>query len=196
MVGWIIGGLIVVGLLIGAVAGGSALMGMFNGAAPSATITETLTIVQALTSTPTPKPPTETLTSPAPTDTQAPATFTVAPPTVTSTLAPTETPTITPTLFPAHITRIEIEAGQYVVYFETSYDLLSNRQHTHFFFNTVPPEQAGVPGGGPWFVYYEGSPVRPYSVSDRPANATQMCILIANPDHSINLGTGNCVDLP
>lgn len=23
-----------------------------------------------------------------------------------------------------------------------------------------------------------------------------MCILVANPDHSVNLGTGNCVDLP
>ena len=29
-----------------------------------------------------------------------------------------------------------------------------------------------------------------------PAKATQMCILVANPDHSVIQKTGNCVDLP
>lgn len=198
MAGWIIGGLLVVGLLIGAVAGGSVLMSMLGRETPTVTLTETLTLAQAPTATTamTTEPPPATFTSPAPTETQAPATATDAPPTATATASPTETPTITPTFFPAHITRIEIENGVYVVYFETSYDLPSNRQHTHFFFNTVSPEQAGIPGLGPWFVYYESSPSRPYSVSDRPAAATQMCILIANPDHSVNYGTGNCVDLP
>jgi hypothetical protein len=33
-------------------------------------------------------------------------------------------------------------------------------------------------------------------VHDRPAQATQMCALVANADHSVQLNTGNCVDLP
>ncbi len=39
-------------------------------------------------------------------------------------------------------------------------------------------------------------PVRQYTVTDQPDAATQMCILVANPDHSVVKGTGNCVDLP
>jgi hypothetical protein len=194
LAGWIIGGLLVVGLLIGAIAGGSALMNMLGKQTPAAT--ETLAIAQAPTSSQAPPATTATFTAPAPSETPPPVTLTSAPPTATATASPTATPTLTPTFFPAHITRIEVENDVYVVYFETSYDLLTNRQHTHFFFNTVSPEQAGVPGFGPWFVYYETSPSRPYRVSDRPADATQMCILIANPDHSVNYGTGNCVDLP
>jgi hypothetical protein len=30
----------------------------------------------------------------------------------------------------------------------------------------------------------------------RPADATQICSLVANANHTINLGTGNCVNLP
>jgi len=33
-------------------------------------------------------------------------------------------------------------------------------------------------------------------VNDRPGDATQMCILVANPDHSVQLNTGNCFELP
>lgn len=194
MAGWIIGGVITIGLFIGALAGGSVLLNMLVRGTPTATVTETMTMARV--STATAEPLTATFTAPPPTNPQAPTTFTDAPPTATATASPTETPTVTPTFFPMQITRIEIENGVYVVYYETSYDLRANRQHVHFFFNTVSPEQAGVPGLGPWFVYYDSSPSRPYRVSDRPANATQMCILIANPDHSVNYGTGNCVDLP
>ncbi len=69
--------------------------------------------------------------------------------------------------------------------------------HIHFFFNTVPPEQAGVgPNQLTWFVYYGGSPFTGYTVGERPEGATQMCALVANPNHTIILGTGNCVNLP
>ena len=37
-------------------------------------------------------------------------------------------------------------------------------------------------------------PFKGYKVSDRPAAATKMCILVANMDHSVIQGTGNCVD--
>jgi hypothetical protein len=68
--------------------------------------------------------------------------------------------------------------------------------HIHFFFDTVRPEDAGVPGPGPWYLYGGPNPFTGYTVADRPSGATQMCSLVANPDHSIQLGTGNCVYLP
>ena len=49
---------------------------------------------------------------------------------------------------------------------------------------------------GPWILYGGASPFTGYGVGDRPGGATQMCILVANADHSVQLGTGNCVDLP
>ena len=68
--------------------------------------------------------------------------------------------------------------------------------HVHFFFNTVAPEQAGVPGSGPWILYGGGSPFTQYTTGDRPGNATQMCVLVANANHSIQLNSGNCFNLP
>ncbi len=103
----------------------------------------------------------------------------------------------------ARITGISVQDGRYIVDFETfGFEPLVPGQHVHFFFNTVPPEQAGTPGNGPWQIYPTGpgqpntSPFTLYTVAQRPANATQLCILVANQDHSVNPGTGNCVDLP
>jgi hypothetical protein len=59
-----------------------------------------------------------------------------------------------------------------------------------------------MPGGGPWQLYPAAagqpgtSPFTLLTVASRPANATQMCILVANADHSVNQGTGNCAALP
>lgn len=103
----------------------------------------------------------------------------------------------------ARITGIAVQDGRYIVDFETfGFEPLVPGQHVHFFFNTVPPEQAGTPGSGPWQIYPTGpgqpntSPFTLYTVAQRPADATQLCILVANQDHSVNPGTGNCVDLP
>jgi hypothetical protein len=103
----------------------------------------------------------------------------------------------------ARINSIAVQDGRYVVDFETfGFDPLRPGQHVHFFFNTVPPEQAGYPGSGPWQLYPEApgqpntSPFTLYTVADRPAGATQICILVANDDHSVIQHTGNCVDLP
>jgi hypothetical protein len=60
----------------------------------------------------------------------------------------------------------------------------------------VPPDQAGMPGSGPWYVYGGGSPFMGYGTANRPPVATQLCALVANPDHSIVLNTGNCYNLP
>lgn len=113
----------------------------------------------------------------------------------TSAVAPTPTATLAPDT--SRITGIELSGSQYVVAFETGgFAPALPGQHVHFFFNTVPPGQAGVPGAGPWFVYGGGSPFTGYGTSDRPAAATELCILVANPDHSVIQGTGNCFPLP
>lgn len=127
-------------------------------------------------------------------------------PTVAVVEAPTEIPTettvpYTPTPETPYvlITGIRLENNLYVVDYEV-YNFPSSPQlHVHMFFNTVPPEQAGSPGAGPWKLTYGAygpSPFTQYGPSNRPANATQMCALVANPNHSIQLNSGNCVDLP
>jgi hypothetical protein len=96
----------------------------------------------------------------------------------------------------ARINNITIYDGLYAVEFETfGFEPQLPGQHVHFFFNTVPPDEAGLPGQGPWIVYGGPSPFTGYGVADREG-ATQMCILVANPDHSVQLNTGNCFDLP
>jgi serine/threonine protein kinase len=129
---------------------------------------------------------------------------TEAPVEPTATPAPTDIPTLEPTVTPtfpplyARINSITVNASnQYVVEYETfGYTEQLPGQHVHFFFNTVPPEKAGMPGSGPWIVYGGPRPFTKYRVSDRPANATQMCALVANPNHSVIADSGNCVDLP
>jgi hypothetical protein len=68
--------------------------------------------------------------------------------------------------------------------------------HVHFFFDTVPVEQAGSPGSGPWYLYGGPRPFTKYREVDRPTNATQMCALVANANHSIIPESGNCFNLP
>lgn len=149
--------------------------------------------------------PTETPTSP-PT-----ATFTL-PPTEPVILAPTatsiplETPTetvvpYTPTPDKPYvvITGITLENGKYVVNYEVHNFPTSPQLHVHMFFDTVPPDQAGVPGSGPWKLTwgpYGDPPFTKYGVADRPPGAMQMCSLVANSNHTVQPNSGNCVDLP
>jgi uncharacterized repeat protein (TIGR01451 family) len=102
-----------------------------------------------------------------------------------------------PTLPYAQINEIGLSGSQYAVTFQT-YGFVPQMpgQHVHFFFDTVPPEQAGLPGTGPWYVYAGPSPFTGYGPADRPVGANQMCILVANHDHSVIQGTGNCYALP
>jgi hypothetical protein len=95
------------------------------------------------------------------------------------------------------ITGIRVEGNIYAVDYEVNN--FTEGLHVHIFFNTVPPEQAGSPGSGPWKLTwgaYGDPPFTQYSIASRPANATQMCALVANPNHSVQQNTGNCVDLP
>ena len=213
------GGLLALGLLASAAAA-VAMMALNPGRAP-ATPTVTVAPTEANTTAPTSTAPAPTdtrpaasptgaaaatNTAPAPTNT-APPTRTLAPlwtptsppPTWTEPPPPTATPTATaPTTLMARITHISIVNGRYAVSFTTEgYVARLPGQHVHFFFNTVPPQQAGAPAGGPWIVHAaEPNPFTGYAVNDRPSAATAMCILVANPDHSIVLNSGNCLELP
>lgn len=101
----------------------------------------------------------------------------------------------------ARITNITRDDNfNYIVDFE-AYNFVPDTSdlHVHFFFDTVAPEDAGVPGSGPWILYGGPSPFTGYSFADRPDGpygAEKMCILVANPDHSVRLNTGNCIELP
>ena len=114
----------------------------------------------------------------------------------TATASPTPTVTLPPLY--VRINAITLNASNvYVVDYETfGYTEQLPGMHVHFFFNTVPPEQAGMPGNGPWILYGGPRPFARYRVSDRPSQADQMCALVANADHSIILESGNCMILP
>ena len=131
----------------------------------------------------------------------------IAAPEVTATLAePTEIPTdtaipFTPTPSTPYvvITGIRLENNKYVVDYETHNYPSAPQLHVHMFFNTVPPDQAGAPGKGPWKLTagpYGSSPFTQYGPANRPPNATQMCSLVANTNHTVIPNSGNCVDLP
>ena len=111
----------------------------------------------------------------------------------------TATPTAVATeaaAYSARITNIALENGVYVVSYETQgYTEQVPGQHVHFYFDTVSEANAGVPGSGPWKLYGGPRPFTQYTEADR-GNASYMCIRVANPDHSIIFGSGNCVPLP
>ncbi|MEO8357421.1 MAG: protein kinase [Chloroflexota bacterium] len=149
-------------------------------------------------------PPQPTQTMAIATDTSAPTDEPLAIALATETLAPTEMPTEAPTttatLPPLYVRINSItvnDSGNYVVDYETfGYTEVLPGMHVHFFFNTVPLEQAGSPGSGPWYLYGGPRPFTKYREIDRPGDATEMCALVANNNHSVVAESGNCVNLP
>ena len=106
----------------------------------------------------------------------------------------------TPTYPPLYVRINEINlnsSNQYEVVYETfGFTEVLPGQHIHFFFDTVTPENAGMPGSGPWILYGGPRPFTGYSVYQIPRDATQMCALVANANHSVIFESGNCIDLP
>lgn len=149
-----------------------------------------------------------TLTASATPTTAAAATALIIAATETPTLAspPTETPTPqfipTATVPPGapfvRINVIEIDGQRrYVVFYEIfEFTESITGEHVHFFFNTTPSDQAGKPGAGPWIMYGGSSPFSEFKTGDRPENASQLCVLVANPDHSVQPNSGGCYPLP
>jgi hypothetical protein len=149
---------------------------------PAATDAAPALVVALPSDTPAPSPTPQPSATPEPTLT----------PTITS--SPTQTQPVGPY---ARINAITIDNGVYVIEYETfGYTEQLPGQHVHFFFDTVQPEQAGVPGSGPWILYGGPRPFRGYTVANRPATANQLCALAANANHSVIAESGNCVDLP
>lgn len=68
--------------------------------------------------------------------------------------------------------------------------------HIHFFYDNVAPENAGVPGDGPWEVHQIDAVFQGFPVSEKPADASRICVVVANPDHTITVETARCHDLP
>jgi hypothetical protein len=127
----------------------------------------------------------------------SPSALPSATPSPEPTATPAPTPTPTPAGRQARISKITVSGGRYVVDYDVfNFDPELPGRHVHFFFDTVPPEEAGVPGRGPWILYAGPVPFTQYKVSDKPSGANQMCILVARMDHSVIQDTGNCVDLP
>jgi hypothetical protein len=183
--------LVLLCLVGGGIAGGYLMnrAGMFGGAAdtPTATLPATQTSVAGA-------PATLAVTASATPETTA------TPALPTSTPTPEFIPTVTVPagVHFARINTIEMDGqGRYVVFYETfEFTEQLPGEHVHFFFNTVPPDQAGSPGKGPWILYGGPRPFSDYKTSDRPQNASQMCILVANPNHSVQPNSGNCLPLP
>jgi len=132
------------------------------------------------------------------TATLTPTVTLTSPPTLTPTITLSPTPTIPVGVPYSRINAITInERDIYVVDYETfEFMEILPGQHVHFYFNTVPQEQAGHPGSGPWILYGGPRPFERYNTNDRPAAATQLCIRVANADHSIQFNSGNCYTLP
>jgi hypothetical protein len=170
--------------------------------AATATATATMPTQLALaTATPT---PTATTTSyatatlaanptPTPTATPSPTRTTAATPTAsaTATLAPGPTGTVTQVAPGANatISTIGIANAYYQVSFtNTGFTPALPGPHLHFSFDS------GGPASG--YDYAGPSPYTGIMVADRPASATKLCVAVANPDHSVVAGTGNCMALP
>jgi len=189
--------------LIAIIFGGSYFSNLFSGdnseGLPVAVVSPTEGSNQvALEDTQTPTSiPTDTVTPIPPTSTSTPTPTTT--PTITPTPTATSTPTVPPGVVFSRINNIMInEQDRYVVEYETFefIELIPCNYNVHFYFDSVSQENAGEPGSGPWIAYGGPRPFIGYAVSDRPAGANRMCIIVANSNHTIHLNSGYCVELP
>ncbi|MDX1416044.1 MAG: protein kinase, partial [Candidatus Promineifilaceae bacterium] len=161
--------------------------------APLPTATQTATATRTPQSTVTPTATTTTTPTAADTTMTPTAVDTTMTPTAEATVDGEATPTPAAPTYAARITGITLENGRYYVNFETiGYTATVPGRHVHFYFNTVPESDAGVPGAGPWKLYGGPSPFTEYAQSDHVFEPTMMCIRVANEDHSIVYGSGNC----
>ena len=96
------------------------------------------------------------------------------------------------------ITQVSLnDQGRYAAEFSTrGFTPALPGTHLHFFFDTFSADQVGSTGGGNRLMYGGASPFTGYTQADLPPGATQMCALVANPDHTVIAGSGNCSPLP
>ncbi|MBN1145887.1 MAG: serine/threonine protein kinase [Anaerolineales bacterium] len=191
------GGAALLVLLLCVVVGGALAFSQFSGAGEgNASATQTAAAL-ALLAEPTDEP----------TATSGPtATFTAAPPADTPTPESSPTPALspTPTIPPgipfARINAVTMDGeGNYVVeyeLFEFSEQLKLDGYHLTFFFDNVPPEQVGSPYETLYYMYAGESPFTKLTLELRSDTAQQICVLVTNPNHTVEQGSGNCFPLP
>ena len=137
-------------------------------------------------------------TSLATTATTAPAASTTVP---SSTTVVSTTIAAEPAGMDVTVDSITVADGRYVVAYTTNYEALISSEpgavHIHFFFDTVPITEAGVPGSGPWKLYDGPQPFAEYSVADTPAGATALCATAADHTHAVvDPSRFHCLELP
>jgi subtilisin family serine protease len=98
----------------------------------------------------------------------------------------TSSSSISPTVT---ITSVIITGSQYQISFTPNgYSPVPGGIHTHFYYNTEPNTVTDK-------MYSQSSPYL-LNISTKPANATQICAIVSNPNHIVISNTGNCFILP
>ncbi len=102
------------------------------------------------------------------------------------------------TTYQVRVKSITVSEAQYLCTFETSgFSPQLPGRHIHFFFDTVPPTQAGAPANpANWRIYGSSAPFSDYNIKDRPSGANALCAIVANADHTVIPNTGSCISLP
>lgn len=93
----------------------------------------------------------------------------------------------------------EIVVTYETVGYEPDIDGGPESRHIHFYFNTVPVDQAGLPATGPWVVYDvddNGEYVYRFPDSEIPDGATELCASAANVNHGLDDHLQDCATLP
>ncbi|HSJ58880.1 MAG TPA: protein kinase, partial [Anaerolineae bacterium] len=103
-----------------------------------------------------------------------------------------------PELKSIEIVSITVDAeSRYVVDFEVDgFEPAYPGTHIHFFFNTFSPADVGIGGDANRRSYGGAPPFTGYTTEERPPNATELCSVVANPEHSVVPESGNCFLLP
>jgi hypothetical protein len=112
----------------------------------------------------------------------------------------------------AFITDVSVRDGHYEAWYEVhGFDPVrpengggADDHHLHFFFDTTSPQQTGdnQASAGAWsswdrqdgdgdLVFDDVTPAQA-----RQLGAERLCVLVADTGGAVELGTGNCVDLP
>jgi hypothetical protein len=113
----------------------------------------------------------------------------------------------------ADIANIRVQDGRYVLTYAAGGFVpeIDDHEsfHTHFFWDSVEPRNAGTngPSPGQWLLWDTPATVNDafFAVAARPAGADRICALVATHEHAVadvngdakpDTNTGNCVDLP
>jgi molecular chaperone DnaK len=103
------------------------------------------------------------------------------------------------------IDSIDIDDARYRVGYRTAgFEPLiaddPDEHHLHLFFDTVEPELAGTntgrPDVGPWVLWDDPAVFDQYGPADRPEGADQICAMVADYLHRVELDTLSCWALP